>query len=351
MISCKSKILLVLLFSTSAHAASDLSFSRNARTFETQHGSLIVKSLAFACLGLKEVADGIPCNPAMTPKALKGSLKAEGLLSNGYSNLSKTRRLLNGNTDQSLINDLFSEERVLQAESNVDVMFTSQYLNSRFSPVSYKYFSVIRNDANPDVELFAVEEQDLTIQSGYSFRDFDFGIEISKLDWKFIRQRFKLIALSTAQGLEAIKPKKQTALFIQPAVTYNFPLPWSPRISTKIVNLGNIDEKYDELKHPVEAQIGFGISPPMLYGKLDLLVDYKSLNYEEDSSEKIHFGALYKYGAMNLGFGLDSNGASLGVFYGLEQINAGILFSTTQLPWRKDDYFAQTVYLQVGWQL
>lgn len=350
-----SKILFILFFALVASVVNaqtpSLAFSRNARTFETQHASLLVKSLAFACLGLQEVADSLPCNPAMTSKATKGSLKAAGLISNGYSNLAKTRRLLSGNIDQPLIDDLFSDQRVLQVESSANVMFTSQYINSRYTPVSYKFFSVIRNDANPDVELFAVEEEDLAIQTGFSYGDFDFGIELKKTDWKFIRQRFKLLSLGTQQGRDAIKPKKQTGYFIQPAINYNIPLSWSPRIAIQVVNVGTVDEKYEEFKHPTEMQFGFGITPPVPYGKLDILLDYKSLNYEEKAADKIHLGALYKYGAMNLGFGLDSNGGSIGVFYGLEQINAGILFSTTQLPWREDDYFAQTVYVQVGWQL
>lgn len=347
-----SFLLLIILISKLALASDDsLSFSRNARTFETQHGSLIVKSLAFACLGLNDVADGLPCNPAMTSKATKGNLKAEGLISNGYNNLAKAKKLLSGDVDQAVVNDLFSDQRVIQVESFADVMFTSKFMNSRFTPFSYKFFSVVRNDANPDVELFAVDEQDLTIQSGFSFGDFDIGVELKKTDFKFIRQRFKLLALSTQQGVDAIKPKKQSALFIQPAATYNLPFDWSPRVVLQIVNMGVVDEKYDEFRHPVEAQFGLGISPPVPYGKLDLLLDYKSLNYEEKADEKIHLGALYKYGVMNLGFGLDANGASLGVYYGLEQINAGILFSTTQLPWREEDYYAQTVYLQVGWQL
>jgi hypothetical protein len=62
-------------------------------------------------------------------------------------------------------------------------------------------------------------------------------------------------------------------------------------------------------------------------------------------------GLLFSYGAMNLGFGLDNRGSSFGVFYVLEKINAGILYSTSQVPWNQTDYYAQTVYLQAGWQL
>jgi hypothetical protein len=341
----------VLFFYETVAFADSLSFSRNARTFEAQQSTLLIKSLAFSCLTLNSISDGIPCNPAMTPKATKGSLKATGLISNGYSNLARTRRLLSGEVDPALINELFSDQPVLQAESNVDVMFTSKYLNAKLSPLSYKFFSVVRNQANPDVDLFAVEEQDLTLQTGYSIDQLDLGVEFKKTDWKFIRQRVKLLALTTQQGSDSIKPKNQSAYFIQPAANYNFDFSWSPKMAAKIVNLGQLDKTYDEFPHPVEVQLGVGISPPVTYGKLELMLDYKSLNYEEKDFEKLHLGVLYKYGAMDIGLGLDNNGASAGVFYGLEQINSGILFSTTKLPWKDNDYYSQTVYVQIGWQL
>ncbi len=342
--------ILLIFFSWKA-LASDLAFSRNARTFEAQHSSLIEKTLASSCLGLTEMPDGIPCNPAMTQKATRGKLKAQALVSNGYSNIAKSRRLLKGDIDDSLLNELFSEQRVLQAEMFADVMFTSKLLNSKYSPASYKFFSVIRNDAYPDVELFAVEEQNLTLQSGYSFGNFDLGVEVLQNKWKFIRTRFKLLAVSTQQGLEKLKPKEQNATFVQPALTYNFPMAWQPRVSMKVVNLGTVDQDYNEFRHPSETQFGFALSPEIFYGKIDVMMDYKSLNYEESDWEKVHFGLLYRFGSMNLGFGFDNNGSSVGIFYGLEQINAGILFSTTKNLWKDDDYFAQTVYVQIGWQL
>lgn len=344
-------LILLILFTTCAVQASELAFSRNARTFESQHETLLVKALAYSCLAAEDIPDGILCNPAMTSKTTQGKLKAEGLISNGYSNLSKTKRLLSGEVDQGLIDDLFTNQPVLQAESFLDVMFTSKYINARYSPLDYKFFSVIRNDANPDVELFAVEQEDLTAQTGYSYEEFDFGLEVKTTQWKFIRQRFKLLSLATQQGMDAIKPKKQRTTFFQPGVNYNINWFLPIRLSAKIVNIGFIDEEYDEFKHPTESQFGLGFSIPVKYGKLDLLFDYKSLNYEESEGGKLHSGLLYKYGAMNLGFGLDSDGISAGVFYGLEQINSGIMFSTTKIPWRNDDFYSETVYVQVGWQL
>lgn len=343
--------LIFLLFLNSTASSSELAFSKNSRTFDTQHGSLLIKALAYSCLSLYEVQDSLPCNPAMTTKNSKPNLKIQLQASNGYGNLSKTRRLLSGEIDQSILNDLLGDQKVLQLDSSADLMFVSKYLNSRFSPFSVKYFSVARNDANPDIELLAVEEQDLTLQTGYTYENFDFGIEIRKVDWKFIKQRFKLLAVTTTQGLDSLKPKKQAAYIVQPAMNYNLPFPWSPRISLMYANMGSTNETYDEFKHPTEIQFGFGLSAPVPVGKLDLLFDYKSLSFDETDKEKMHFGVLYKYGAMSLAGGIDNNGMSLGVFNMLEQVNAGILFSTTRLPWKEDEFYAQTVYVQIGWQL
>lgn len=340
-----------LVWTTNSHADS-LAFSRNARTFELQHSSLIVKSLGHACLALKEVQDGLPCNPGYVTKTKKAGLRIEGLLSNGYSNLSRTRRILNNQFDQDLMTDFFQDQNVLQTETFLDLMFVSSMISSRYSPISYKLFTVIRNSANPDVDLYAVEETDLLVQLGHTWGAFDFGLEIKSTEWKFVRQRFKLLSLATQQGLNQIRPKTQTTLFLNPSLTYEFRnLSWSPRVVAQGTNLGTISEVYPEFPHPAEPMVGFGLSPPVPYGTLDLLLDYKSLNFEEVQSEKLHFGSLYKLGAMSLGAGIDSNGSSLGIYQGLESVNAGILFTTTRQPWRNNDYYAETVYVQLGWQL
>ncbi len=332
--------------------ADTLAFSRNARTFELQHSSLIVKSLAHSCLALKEVHDGLPCNPGYVTKTKKAGLRIEGLLSNGYSNLSRTRRILNNQFDQDVMNDFFQDQNVLQTETFLDLMFVSSMISSRYSPISYKLFTVIRNSANPDVDLYAVEESDLLVQMGRSWGNFDFGLEIKSTEWKFIRQRFKLLSLATQQGLNQIRPKTQTTFFLNPSISYEFKTAdWSPRVVVQGTNLGTISEAYSEFPHPAEVIVGFGVSPPIPYGVLDFLLDYKSLNFEETPGERLHFGSLYRLGAMSLGAGLDSNGSSLGIYQGLESVNAGILFTSTRQPWRTNDYYAETVSFQLGWQL
>lgn len=90
---------------------------------------------------------------------------------------------------------------------------------------------------------------------------------------------------------------------------------------------------------------------PFRLFKVDLLADYKSLDIEASSEQKWHLGALLNFGALNFSTGLDAYGISSGVYYALDSITAGILYSTTRLPWRPNDYYSQTVYVQLGWQI
>ena len=54
---------------------------------------------------------------------------------------------------------------------------------------------------------------------------------------------------------------------------------------------------------------------------------------------------------MNLSAGIDTYGISAGIFYSLEQINAGVMFSSTKITNEDEEFFTQTVYVQLGWQI
>lgn len=331
---------------------SDLAFSRNARTFETQHSSLVMKGLANACLTIITIPDGLPCNPAMTALNKKPSLGAEIQLSNGYSAMDNVRKLMDSKVTQELIDTLFTEGKIIQIEATTDINFNSKHLSGQYTPFSIKSFSVVRNEANPDVDLYAMEENGFTFQTGYKFYDDLYGgIQVRALHRKFIKQRFKLIVLGTQAGKDLLKPKEQSVTYIEPGFTYFLGQEWKPRISVFLINTGFVSQKYEELSEPIEGQIGFGISPPMTWGDLDLSLEYRSMTYEESDLKKIRFGTLYHFGSMYLTGGIDSNGISGGVFYGLDKINAGIIYSTTQLVNQGEGFYTQTVYVQLGWQI
>lgn len=331
---------------------SELSFSRNARTFELQHLNLLTKGLAGACLTMLDIQDGLLCNPATTSLLKKPSLGAQVQLSNGYASYDKVKKITEGQLTEELIDKLFNEGQVVQIETSADINFRSPYLYAQYTPFSLKGMSAVRNEANPEAELSAFEEKGITLQSGYEvYSGLHVGLQARLLERKFVKQRFKLLVLGTDSGKDLLKPKQQQVQYFDPGITWIITEQWKPRISLLVMNLGSVSQAYDEYDEPVEAQVGVGVSPPVGWGNLDLEVSYRSMTYEESDLNKLRFGALYKFGSMNLASGIDSNGLSGGVYYSIDKVNAGILYSTTKTATEGDEFYAQTVYVQLGWQI
>ena len=345
-------ILLIFFLYNSISQAQSLAFSRNARTFETVQSSLFIKGLSHACLAITQIPDGMPCNPANLPFIRKPKLSLEILLSNGHAALNNVQKLLKEDISDELVNSLFSEGQILQIEANSELNFQSKHFNARYTPLTVKGFSVVRNEADPNIEIAAIQEKGFLFQTGFQMlNDVYLGAQLRFIERKFVKQQFKLTLLGTDQGKTLLKPKTQSLAFFEPGVTWILAKQWEPRLSLLIANLGSISEKHDELNTPAEAQVAFGVSPPISWGELELSIEYKSLTYEESDLEKIRFGGFYQFGAMNLVGGVDANGISGGIFYGLNQVDAGILFSTTKVTNEDENFFTQTVYVQLGWRI
>ena len=330
----------------------DLAFSRNARTFETQNSSLIQKGLALSCLTMLDSPDALPCNPAFTTLEKKGGLQIELQLSNGYNNLEKVRTLLSGSPNADFLNSLFANSNVLQIEAAGTLLFKSKYLNGSYTPMSVKGFAAIRNEANPDVDIYAVQSQGFEFQSGFQpYQHFYAGVQTRFENRKYIRKRFKLAELGTADGQKLLEPQAQTATYIEPSISYIAPSRWHPRATLMIANLGFVSPQTSDLPTPVQAQAGIGISPPLVWGVLELSLEYRGMNYEETPLERLRAGALYRFGSMYLTGGVDANGLSGGVFYTIDSLNAGIIYSTTRFVNEDQGFYTQTVYVQLGYQI
>lgn len=298
------------------------------------------------------IADSLPCNPSLLPNYTKPHLGIQALISNGYATIDKMRKLLDGNVSQDTVDALFTKDHVLQVEGNGELNFISRYFAARYTPITVRYFSVIRNEANPEVELSAVEEKNVILQGAYPLKDYlNIGLQAKSFSRRYIKERFQLVDLATDAGKNDLKPRSQQGMLFTPAATLFLPGEWKPRVGVIVANLGWINGDKTRLGESTEVQGGGGITIPLGWTELELDLDYRSLSYDESWNQKFHAGALLRFGTMSLTAGADYHGFSGGIYYGLEQLNAGILFSTTQAPWNSNDFYANTVYLQVGWQL
>ncbi len=340
------------LFAAS-NALSNSNLTQNARSSDYYGAGLIVKSLSYACLGLEVSTDSIDCNPAMTVLNPESHLSGSFLLANGYANAERANKILSGKLDQNMVDDLFKGERVVQSEMNLEILFKAKYFEASYVPSSLRYLTVTRNEANPDISMNLVKDEVFTAQAGYQFyNDLLFGLRTRIISRQYIKKTIHLYDLATESGKEQLKPMKENLTLLEPAATYYLPLAWRSSFTVLLANNGEISGDTDNYPVPPEAQFGFAINPPVRYGLLTLLFDYRTLNIEDTRSEdKAHWGLNYHLGNMTVASGVDVHGFSLGIFSFIKQLNTGISFSTTKSPWSDNDTYMQTVYLQMGCQL
>lgn len=341
-----------LLFVTMILTFSSAALARTARTFETINSTLIMKGMAHSCLALKTLPDGLPCNPAMTSLQKRKSLRGQFLISDGYSAVKDLKNVVDGEVTQEMVDGFFSEERVIQIEASTDLMYRSADMNIQLTPVALRGYSEIRNEANPDVDLYTVEEKGLRFQTGYQFSDeFLLGFQVRVLNRKVVSQQFKLFELGTEAGQGLLDPVKQSILFLEPGATFLMGDAWSPRLSLMIANLGYVSQRSPQVPTSVEPQIGFGITPPTDEGELDLTLEYSSLSFQEKGSDRLHLGALYRVNEFYYSAGIDAHGTSAGIHYENRHINGGLIFSTTRTLKERETFDSHNFYFQLGLEI
>lgn len=323
---------------------------RNPRTFFLNYSSLSVKAMAFSCLALDAIPDDLPCQPALLQLERKSRFVASGSISNGFQSLTKARRILSNDLDAAFLNDLFTKDQIIEVETNPAMLFASRYLSAKYLLYGLQFYSTQRNQSNPELELFASESKQLIVQSSYPLSSHVFvGLQLRSQQDKVVQKSFRLVDLGTDNGKELLKPAEYSRVFAEPGAI----VLWNGfKFSVFGANLAVAsNDSAGLLPERPEAQWGSSYQMPLYSGSLDLTLDYKSLSYTESNDQKLHSGLRYRYGALSLLAGADSWGLSSGILFSIEKLYAGILYSTSQLPWRRAEEYAQTTYIEIGWQL
>lgn len=363
---------LLSLFVASGSLAQNVSTIRNPRTFNLNFAGLSYKALGFSCLTMTDVADDLLCQPAFLPLEKKSRFSANGYISNGYDSLAKGRRILANDLDSDFIASLFRENRVIEVELSPSMLFSSQVFAGKYMLYGFQYYSTQRNQADPILNVFAADSKAWQFQWGKEYGNwFYYGVQLRTSEDTVIKKAFRLVDTGTDAGKNLLKPRKGRRVYLEPGIGFIGHSGSSAsekgsdsamgmqgsqwKISLFGANLmvneyieDNAENFYEDKP---ELQVGASYSTEMFYGLWDLMLDYKSLESDENADHKFHLGSRYRYGVLNVLGGLDYYGASLGILFYLEKIYSGIMYSTSQVPWRSHDDFVQTVYIQLGWQL
>lgn len=363
---CKIKILFLYIFGFSAGLFVDCNahgfsseFNMSARTQPGSFSSLVEKSLAYACLGMSSLPDSLPCNPAWLFENKKSALSGHFLVSNGYGNLEKTRKILSGTANDEIVSLLSSDEKILQSEGDGSIFFRSKYLAGSYTPYNISILSVVRDETNPKVDFVGISQSQWVLQSAYELKkNFSIGIQLRGVERSYVANSFYLLEAATEDGKKKLAANKTTNTYAEPGLVYLIPEYWGLNFSIMKKNL-QLSSSSDLPANtpasridPESTAMGVGLNPPMRWGQLSLSVDYRQLtDLTQRDVSFMHYGSLYKYGTMSLSAGADDYGFSGGIFFSIEKLNSGILFTTTKVPWIERSSYSQTVYTQFGMEI
>lgn len=319
-------------------------FYQNARTVMTHKSGLVEKSLASACLTI-QIDGQTPCNPAIILDK-ESSLNFVLISSNGYQNLSKVSSLFSNEINSEFLDAILGDNTVLQYEGGIELQLISSNFRFSYTPLYMNYLSVTSNRINPTVNIIAHQNSLAKIQYAHSLNtNVQLGIQTRWIDGKVIQKDVPLLELATEEGKNLMSPDNYKAFLIEPSAIYNH----SDQIKSTVMisYLGWKSEPYKIFPSPA-FDLGISHTSQFEYADLQIEIARKTLIYNENENHKYKLGAQVLMGSMTLASGVDYYGLSFGTYYKIKNLNTGVSYSTTKVPWRSDDVYADTVYLQLG---
>jgi hypothetical protein len=308
--------------------------------------------VAEACLTMTNLNDSLPCQPAFLAKQKKGTFIAQLAFGDSYTGLQTADHILNKNIDSNFVSSLFQQNQVISMEANSELTFIGPHFAAQFVPYQITYFSVIRDEAYPVVALHALQARSWTGATGYDLtKELSLGLSASFVQRKFIQTSFDAFEAASESGSNLLSPQTQNAFFLSPGLVYQLHVPWRPRISILGRNIGFANQYFSALDDEPEVGVGFGVTPPLRWGKLEIGLDYEAVKDPTDTVNRLHLGASYQFGHMTILVGASQDDYSGGVMFGLDSIRAGIIYKSTNIPFGNETDYARSIYSEFGLQI
>lgn len=323
----------------------DLITTKSARSGLVQSSSLIQKALGYSCLGVVAISDGLACNPALNHFGHEAVLELSAQLASGYPNLNDMITLTGGKLEPDTISRLLSGDRnQLETEAQIALTFNSPGLSARYVPLSLYGVFVARNLANPEIQAKSSKAQIFEVQSSREVApNLSAGVRLSALKIEGISYRANILDFHLPE------PSQEWRFLVEPGISYAMPVRLHPRFSAVLANTGFKKGSLPWTEPKPSLDVGVSIAPEVPLGLFQVALDYRGVYEDSTPQEKLHLGAIYQLGSMSLASGVDGSGYSMGVYSTINNLGAGVLFATTNVFWRDQIAYTQTMYAQLVW--
>jgi hypothetical protein len=320
---------------SAAHAIpTDYAFTQVPAHFQTSELTVGSRALGEICYSRLIMPDGTVCNPAYLPYYSDSTLLGRVYIGNGYAAFSTATSFLYSNISKDFLQQLFQQNSTLSLEANAGLVFVTRYFSASFQPYRVQYLSEVHNPNLPVLAVHAALERAFILQGGIplsmispSLEGLSFGSNLSILHRRYVHTSFSLFDLATTPTDELIPVKTQLAITFSPTLAWrSFYSGWTFLTSATVTNLGTHTPGDPLYYEPVDFAVGWGVEPPLSFGKLRLGLDLVNIAHGDDFGERIRFGTSYKFGILELMTGVNSDFYSAGLEFAAPIVNVGIAY-------------------------
>ena len=319
-----------------AHAAGTYSaFSRVPERFRQDELTLSSRGLGDTCYSRGVMPDGTVCNASRLGEVKDATLIVRGYIGNGYAALSSADSLLNKPITRDYLRTLFSQNSTTSVEGDLGLVFAAKHFQAEFSPYRVQYASEVHNPNFPILSLHAALERRFALSGGLDvLPGLTAGARLRIVDRKFLHSEFSALD-PVAESPETYLPvNHQTGIFVDPSLNLRpIGAPWKLSASVALENLGKVNQAYDEYPTDPDLQFGFGVEPPVPFGKLKLGVDFRDVLYTQSFQDTVRLGASYAFGLVEVMAGGNRSIVTGGFMLNLSFIQAGVVYE-----FYRDDY-------------
>lgn len=323
------RILIALLLSLMFLHAIQARAVAMPRSMLQGNSSFMTQAMGQTCYAFDLPSDTLPCNPAFMARERERQFKANLFFGNNIRYAKEASDLLQGSANDETVRNLFRQRESSELETAADIAFLTETMGFAIQPVRLNYYTLFRNQALPEVTLFASREESLRAQfASYMDRDLYWGVQIRYLHRKYIAQDFFLTDALAQDGSKLFEPEEQNVLFLEPSLLYANDEHWlRPQLSASLTNWGFADRKSTAYKSSPQFHVSGAVVPDFGPGKWGFGFDAFWDNQVDTALEPLSLGTYYEIGILRVFGSVAQKSSGLGFGASVGDFNLGLAYS------------------------
>lgn len=359
-------VIFILLISMTVHASRGRVLNMSAAPFflDGNRSFISHKVLGTTCSSFRSLSHEPVCNAALLgenqkiesgrdhPDSLifpKGYFAANIFFGDDYEILYKNKDAIEADDKMILAESLLSERDPVSFSGSANLWWRGETLALIYQPLRLTYFSLVKNQAYPDIVIHAMQEQSMAVQwGGFLNSDLRIGLQARLIDRKFVHEEFNLFDAIPEMDRHLVL-RSQKLILIEPGFVYEVHgdedvEQWRPLLTANLTNIGFADHLYDDVPSRAVLDTGFSLSPPIAFGDWELGLNYRWAS-QIDGDKKMRLASQYRLGLAGFLFAIDQDQWSFGVISNYRSVSAGLMYERT----RAENIDGQSKYEDSGY--